>query len=153
MVKYLRVDDHKAYDWMKNLIDNSHANPRTPQLQASYNFLEHWKAVLENPVSPKEIIDNIDSQQFDNILLPSHKPKSKPAKSTVKSKSRKTKQAKAKVIDIDPYICLHHKNYHGVDRRPQTDCVTCWSLFKQFNPNRYDAARRDYELKSSKKGK
>lgn len=55
-----------------------------------------------------------------------------------------SEQPKKSVIKAN--ICSDHPLY-GAKRPPRTDCNTCWSAYKRFNPLSYDKARRAFKRK------
>lgn len=75
--------------------------------------------------------------------------------SLANAKKVKTSEDEIKVISerkTQPKLCSKHPTY-GASRRPRTSCKTCWTVYKDFHPMEYEAAKRDFDRKQKKKKK
>src|SRR5688572_22602650 len=48
-------------------------------------------------------------------------------------------------------LCSEHP-FYGATRVPGKDCDGCWAAYKRMHPEKYDTARRKFELKMKKNG-
>jgi hypothetical protein len=107
--------DEKSFEWLRNLIRNSHDNTLkgtvAPHLFDSIPYIQDWHRALAEPEIIKE----------QKIVEP--KPKA-----TVKQKRQVKKQKEAEKV----WTCSSHNTFHGL-RSPRTDCDECWELYATRN--------------------
>ena len=133
MAYHLTIPDKKSYDWLQSLVNNTLDTPTSRPYQMNYEELLAWKAAFD--------ICNAEREKASEA----RKAKAKPSASKKKSVSKKRKKK-----EISEYDCEIHHTYGGV-KRPRTDCIKCWSIYKKLHPQEYDRARRSFKLKQRQK--
>lgn len=63
----------------------------------------------------------------------------------------KKKKDSAKDTAYNYNLCPEHPKY-GAARVPGKDCDGCWAAYKRMHPEKYDTARRKFDIKQRQNG-
>lgn len=143
MTQLVKIEDPAAIAWLKRLIDNTYEDPNSRVMMNSHQHVKAWHDALENVTT----LETLWKTEFDARFKKAYeaeinpKPVKRVAKKTTTASKRKKRE------DPDPYKCKDHPTYSGLKQVPRSDCVKCWSLYKQFHPLDYPLKRKAFERK------
>ena len=144
MPYFLKINTKDEFNFVKRIVDNSHTKFHAhPSEYAEYlDIVDALKENFDHPMTPMDIIHAGE----DAIARESDEKYERGMQDVIPRPSRKKSRKKQPEVADLPALCKEHPKFKA-QRAPRTDCKQCWKVYKELNPNIYDAARRNFVRK------